>query len=102
MTVDRVKASESLRQSLGTAPILLMVDFKLPFKLYIDESGDGLGAALHQVQIINDKPVEGPVCFISRKIKPAEVRYGESQMDGLFCVWALEKLICFLEGIFFK
>ncbi|MBW0536958.1 hypothetical protein O181_076673 [Austropuccinia psidii MF-1] len=48
MTVDRVKAFESLRQALSTAPLLLMPDFKLPFKLYIDASGEGLGAALHQ------------------------------------------------------
>ncbi|MBW0550134.1 hypothetical protein O181_089849 [Austropuccinia psidii MF-1] len=57
MTVDSVKAFESLRKSLTTAPLLLMPDFKLQFKLYIDESGDGLGASLHQVQILNDKPV---------------------------------------------
>ncbi|MBW0569922.1 hypothetical protein O181_109637 [Austropuccinia psidii MF-1] len=69
MTVDRVKAFEALRQALTTSPLLLMPDFKLPFNLYIDESGDGLGSALDQVQIINDKPVEGPICFISRKIK---------------------------------
>ncbi|MBW0560296.1 hypothetical protein O181_100011 [Austropuccinia psidii MF-1] len=75
MTVDRVKTFESLRQVLTTAPILLMPDFKMPFKLYIDASGDGLGAALQQVKIINDKPVEGPICFISRKIKPNEARY---------------------------
>ncbi|MBW0590805.1 hypothetical protein O181_130520 [Austropuccinia psidii MF-1] len=57
MTVDRVKAFESLREALPTAPLLLMPDFKLPFKLYIDASGHGLGAELHQVQTINDKPV---------------------------------------------
>ncbi|MBW0514473.1 hypothetical protein O181_054188 [Austropuccinia psidii MF-1] len=50
MTVDTVKAFESLRQALNTAPLLLMPDFKLPFKLYIDASGDGLGASLHKVQ----------------------------------------------------
>ncbi|MBW0557531.1 hypothetical protein O181_097246 [Austropuccinia psidii MF-1] len=33
MTVDRVKAFESLRQALTTAPLLLMPDFNLPFKL---------------------------------------------------------------------
>ncbi|MBW0544525.1 hypothetical protein O181_084240, partial [Austropuccinia psidii MF-1] len=71
MTVERFKAFESLREALTTAPLLLMPDFKLPFKLYINASGDGLGAALNQVQIINDKPVEGPICFISRQIKPA-------------------------------
>ncbi|MBW0517375.1 hypothetical protein O181_057090 [Austropuccinia psidii MF-1] len=50
MTVARVKAFESLRQALTTAPLSLIPDFKLPFKLYIDASGDGLGAALHQFQ----------------------------------------------------
>ncbi|MBW0523770.1 hypothetical protein O181_063485 [Austropuccinia psidii MF-1] len=77
MTVDRVKAFESLRQAFTTAPLLLMPDFKLPFKLYIDSSGDGRGAALHQVEIMNDKTVEGPICFISRRMKPTEARYGK-------------------------
>ncbi|MBW0514819.1 hypothetical protein O181_054534 [Austropuccinia psidii MF-1] len=83
MTVDRVKAFESLRQALNTAPLVLMPDFKLPFKLYVDASGDGLGAALHQVQTINDKPVEGPICFISRQIKPTEARWSVYALFGL-------------------
>ncbi|MBW0566999.1 hypothetical protein O181_106714 [Austropuccinia psidii MF-1] len=74
MTVDRVKAFKPSTQPLNTAPLSLIPDFKLPSKIYIDASGDGLGDALHQVQIINDKPVEGPICLISRKIKPAEAR----------------------------
>ncbi|MBW0502607.1 hypothetical protein O181_042322 [Austropuccinia psidii MF-1] len=98
MTVDRVKAFETLREALTTAPLLLRPEFKLPFKFYIDASGDGLGAALHQVQIINDKPVEGPICFISRQTKPTEARYGASQMECLCLVFALEKLNYFLEG----
>ncbi|MBW0583133.1 hypothetical protein O181_122848, partial [Austropuccinia psidii MF-1] len=89
MTVDRVKAFESLREALTTAPLLLMPDFRFPFKLYIDASGDGLGAALHQVQIINYKPVEGPICLISRQIKPTEAIYVANQMECLCIVWAL-------------
>ncbi|MBW0526527.1 hypothetical protein O181_066242 [Austropuccinia psidii MF-1] len=91
MTVDRVKA-------LTTAPLLLMPQFNLPFKLYIDSSRDGLGAALYQVQIINDKPVEGPICFISTQIKPTEARYGANQMECLCLFWESEKLNYFLEG----
>ncbi|MBW0565550.1 hypothetical protein O181_105265 [Austropuccinia psidii MF-1] len=102
MTVDRVKAFEYLRKALTTSPLLLIPDFKLLFKLYIYASGDGLGAALHEVQIINDKPVEGPICFISRHIKPAEARYGASQMECLCLVWALKKLNYFLEGCVFE
>ncbi|MBW0578001.1 hypothetical protein O181_117716 [Austropuccinia psidii MF-1] len=95
MTVHRFKA-------LTTSPLLLIPDFKVPFKIYIDASGDGCGAALHQVQILNDKPVEGPICFICRQIKPTEARYGASQMECLCLVWALEKLNDFLEGIAFE
>ncbi|MBW0497223.1 hypothetical protein O181_036938 [Austropuccinia psidii MF-1] len=69
-----------------------MPDWSIPFELYIDACGDGLGEALHQVQIIDDKPTEGPVCYISRQIKPTEARYGASQMECLCLVWALEKL----------
>ncbi|MBW0575323.1 hypothetical protein O181_115038 [Austropuccinia psidii MF-1] len=102
MTIEIVKAFDSLRKALTTSQLLLMPDFKLPFKLYIDASGDGLGAELHQVQIINDKHVEGPICFISRQMKPTEARYGESQMECLCLVWALEKLNYFLEGCVFE
>ncbi|MBW0479959.1 hypothetical protein O181_019674 [Austropuccinia psidii MF-1] len=102
MTVDRVKAFESLLQALATAPPLPMIDFELPFKLYIDASGDGLGAPLHQVQSINDKTVGGPIFFISRKIKLTEARYGASQMEVLCLVWELKKLNYFLEGCGFE
>ncbi|MBW0460308.1 hypothetical protein O181_000023 [Austropuccinia psidii MF-1] len=101
ITVYRFKAFEYLRQALTASPLLLMPDFNLPFKLFIDASGYGLGAALHQVLIINDKPVEGHICFISRKIKATEARYGASQMECLCLVWALEKLHYFLEGCVF-
>ncbi|MBW0503371.1 hypothetical protein O181_043086 [Austropuccinia psidii MF-1] len=79
-----------------------MPDWKLPFKLYIDACWEGLGAALHQVQIVNDKPYEGPTCFISRQIKPTEARYGASQMECLCLVWALEKLYYYPDGSVFE
>ncbi|MBW0575481.1 hypothetical protein O181_115196, partial [Austropuccinia psidii MF-1] len=93
MTEERVKAYEELKNSLTNSPFLLIPDWKLPFKLYIDACGEGLGAALHQTQIINDKPVEGPICFISRQIKPTEARYGASQMECLCLVWVLKNHI---------
>ncbi|MBW0524995.1 hypothetical protein O181_064710 [Austropuccinia psidii MF-1] len=79
-----------------------MPDCNIPFKLYIDAFGDGLGVALHQVQIIDDKPTEGPVCYISRQIKPTEDRYGASQMECLCLVWALEKLHYYLYASVFE
>ncbi|MBW0504292.1 hypothetical protein O181_044007 [Austropuccinia psidii MF-1] len=78
-----------------------MTDCKLPFKLYIDACGEGLGAALHQTKIINDKPADGQICFISRQVNPIEARYGASQMECLCLVWALEKLHYYLDGTVF-
>ncbi|MBW0538947.1 hypothetical protein O181_078662 [Austropuccinia psidii MF-1] len=57
MTEERVKENEELKNCLTNAPFLLMPDWKLPFKLYIDACGEGLGAALHQTEIIINKPV---------------------------------------------
>ncbi|MBW0534201.1 hypothetical protein O181_073916 [Austropuccinia psidii MF-1] len=48
MTEERVKAYEELKNSSTNSPFLLIPDWKLPFKLYIDSYGEGLGAALHQ------------------------------------------------------
>ncbi|MBW0502738.1 hypothetical protein O181_042453 [Austropuccinia psidii MF-1] len=85
MTQERIKAYERIRKALTEAPLLPMPECNIPFKLYIDACGDGLGESLHQVQIIDDKPTEGPVCYISTKIKPTEARYGASHMECL--VW---------------
>ena len=63
---------------------------------------EGLGAALHQVQIKDDLPVEGPVVFISRQLKDSERRYGASQLECLCLVWALEKLYYYLDGCYFE
>ncbi|MBW0555547.1 hypothetical protein O181_095262 [Austropuccinia psidii MF-1] len=79
-----------------------MPDWNTPFRLYIDACGYGLGAALHQVQMIDDKPTEGSVCYISRQIKPTEARYGAIQMEYLCLVWALEKLDYYLDGSVFE
>ncbi|MBW0508664.1 hypothetical protein O181_048379 [Austropuccinia psidii MF-1] len=92
MTEERVKAYEELKNSLTNAPFLLMPHWELLFKLYIDSCGEGLCAALHQTQIINDKPAEGSICFISRQIKPTEASYGASQFEFLCLVWDLKKL----------
>ncbi|MBW0502656.1 hypothetical protein O181_042371 [Austropuccinia psidii MF-1] len=102
MTQERIKAYEKIRKALTEALLLLMPYWNIPFKVYIDSCGDGLGAALHQVQIIDYKPTEGQVCYISRQIKPTEARYGASKMECLCLVWALEKLHYYLYGSVFE
>ncbi|MBW0531285.1 hypothetical protein O181_071000 [Austropuccinia psidii MF-1] len=75
-----------------------MPDWKLPFKLYIDACGEGLGFALHQT---HHKPIEQPICFTSRQIKPTEEMYGASQRECLFLVLASEKLHYYFYGAVF-
>ncbi|MBW0548828.1 hypothetical protein O181_088543 [Austropuccinia psidii MF-1] len=102
MTQEGIQAYEKIKYALTNAPLLLIPDWKLPFKMYIDACGEGLGAALHQVQIVNEKPYGGPICFISRKIKPTRARYRVSQIECLCLVWALEKVPYYLDGSVFE
>ncbi|MBW0526709.1 hypothetical protein O181_066424 [Austropuccinia psidii MF-1] len=43
MTQERIKAYEKIRKALTEAPLLLIPDWAIPFKLYIDACGDGWG-----------------------------------------------------------
>ncbi|MBW0532511.1 hypothetical protein O181_072226 [Austropuccinia psidii MF-1] len=102
MTQKRIQAYEKFKYALTNEPLLLIPDWKFPLKLYIDACGKGLGAALHQAQIVNDKTYERPICFISRKIKHTEARYGASQMGCRCILWSLEKLHYYLDGSVFE
>ncbi|MBW0498538.1 hypothetical protein O181_038253 [Austropuccinia psidii MF-1] len=102
MTQGRIQAYQKIGKGLTEAPLLLIPDWNIPLRLYIDACGDGLGEALHQVKTIEDKPTEGPVCYISRQIKPTEARYGSSQIECLFLVWDVEKLPYYLDGSVFE
>ncbi|MBW0533851.1 hypothetical protein O181_073566 [Austropuccinia psidii MF-1] len=101
MTEERGKEYEELKNALTNATFLPIPYWKLPFNLYIDACGEGLGDALQKMKIIKDKPVDGTICFISRQIKPTQERYGESLIEFLCLVWALEKLHCYLDGTVF-
>ncbi|MBW0587543.1 hypothetical protein O181_127258, partial [Austropuccinia psidii MF-1] len=63
---------------------LILPDFELPFKLYIDAAcSQGLGAALHERQIVDGEPREGVICYISKQLKDSEARYGATQTECL-------------------
>ncbi|MBW0517010.1 hypothetical protein O181_056725 [Austropuccinia psidii MF-1] len=93
MTQKRIKAYGQIRKALTEAPLLLMPDWNRPFKLYIDACGDGLGAALHQVEI----SYRG-----TSLLRPKTNETNRSQMEFLFLVWALDKLHYYLYGIVFE
>ncbi|MBW0460510.1 hypothetical protein O181_000225 [Austropuccinia psidii MF-1] len=70
ITKERRDAHERIKHELTNAPVLILPDFELPFKLYIDAAcSQGLGEALHQRQIVDGEPREDVICYISRKLK---------------------------------
>ncbi|MBW0514791.1 hypothetical protein O181_054506 [Austropuccinia psidii MF-1] len=103
ITKERRNAYERIKHELTNAPVLILPEFELPFKLYINAAcSKGLGEALHQRQIVDGEPREGVICYISRKLKYSEARYWATQTEFLFLVWALEKLHYHLEGAVFE
>ncbi|MBW0472108.1 hypothetical protein O181_011823 [Austropuccinia psidii MF-1] len=102
ITKEHRDAYEMIKYELTNAPVLIFPDFKLPFRLYIDaECSQGLGAALHQRQIVDGEPREGVISYISRRLKDSEARYGATLTECLCLVWDLEKLHYYLEGAVF-
>ncbi|MBW0541027.1 hypothetical protein O181_080742 [Austropuccinia psidii MF-1] len=103
ITRERRDAYERIKYELTNAPVLMLPDFELPFKLYLDAAcSQCLGAALHQRQILDSESREGVICYISGQLKDSEARYGATQKECLFFVWGLEKLHYYLKGAVFE
>ncbi|MBW0480312.1 hypothetical protein O181_020027 [Austropuccinia psidii MF-1] len=87
ITKDSRDAYERIKHELTNAPSLIIPDFELQLKLYIDAAcSKGLGASLHQRQIVDGEPREVVICYISRKLEDSEASYGETQTEFLFLV----------------
>ncbi|MBW0487148.1 hypothetical protein O181_026863 [Austropuccinia psidii MF-1] len=103
VTKERRDAYERIKHELTNAPVIILPDFELPFKLYIDATcSQGLGAALHQRQIVVGEQREVVICYISRQPKDSKDRYGSTNTKFLCLVWALEKLHYYLEIAVFE
>ncbi|MBW0486426.1 hypothetical protein O181_026141 [Austropuccinia psidii MF-1] len=54
ITKETRDAYERIKHELTNAPVLILPDFELPFKLCIDAAcSQGVGASLHQRQIVD-------------------------------------------------
>ncbi|MBW0501276.1 hypothetical protein O181_040991 [Austropuccinia psidii MF-1] len=99
ITKERRNAYERIKYEITNAPVLILLAFELSFTLYIDAGCiQGLGAALHQRQIVDSEPREGVTCYTSRQLKDSEDTYGATHTECLCLVWAVEKLQYYLEG----
>ena len=67
-----LEAFHMLKEKCMMAPVLAFMDFKKPFRLTTDASGDGLGAVLSQQA---DDGEYHPVAFASWELKGGEAKY---------------------------
>lgn len=78
MAEERVNIFLKIKEILTSSPILFIPDSTKTFILYVDASMEVLGAAIHQIKIVDDLPKEGVIFSISRTLKDIEKKYGAS------------------------
>ena len=83
---DALKAFEELKLRCMTAPVLVFMDFKKPFRLETDAPKEGLGAILLQE---SDDGQYHLVAFASHELKGGEPKYHSSKLEFLALKWAV-------------
>ena len=81
------------------SPVLAYADFKAPFILHTDASGDGLGAVLYQVQ----EGKQRVIAYASRSLSRSERNYPVHKLEFLALKWAItDKFHDYLYGSQFQ
>ena len=88
------KSFQDLKQAIKTAPVLIGPDMKQPFTVHTDASGFAIGACLSQD---HGKGLQ-PVCFMSKKMLPAERNYSIHEQELLAIICALREWRHYLHG----
>ena len=86
LTPEALQAFEDLKKKCMTAPVVVFADFKKPFRLETDASGEGLGTILLQE---SDDRQYHPVAFASQELKGREPKYHSSKLEFLALKWAI-------------
>ena len=96
---EQQEAFETLQRLCAEVPILAYADFKAPFILYTDASGDGLGAALYQ----NQDGQRRVIAYASRSLSTSERNYPAHKLQFLTLKWAItDKFHEYLYGAEFQ
>ena len=96
---EQQEAFETLQRLCTDSPILAYADFKAPFILHTDASGDGLGAVLYQVQ----EGKQRVIAYASRSLTRSERNYPVHKLEFLALKWAItDKFHEYLYGSQFQ
>nr|GEU65299.1 reverse transcriptase domain-containing protein [Tanacetum cinerariifolium] len=87
-----VEAFQTLKRKLTKAPILIALDWDMPFKLMCDASDFAIGAVLGQRQ---DKYFR-PIHYASKTMTEAESNYTTTEKEMLAMVYSFEKFRSYL------
>ena len=88
---EALQAFEDLKKKCMMAPVLVFADFKKPFWLETDASGEGLGTILLQE---SDDGQYHLVAFASRELKGGEPKYHSSKLEFLALKWVVMEQFC--------
>ncbi|KAL0147780.1 hypothetical protein M9458_056923, partial [Cirrhinus mrigala] len=80
---------------LSSAPVLAAPKLDQPFQLQVDASQVGAGAVLLQS---DEKGVEKPVCYFSRKFNKHQFNYSVIEKEALALIWALQHFEVYVGG----
>jgi len=76
-------------------PILQMPYFDNSFLIRTDASYAGIGGVLLQK---DDNNVEKPIHYVSRSLKPEEVNYGITDLEGTAATYCMNKFKSYISG----
>jgi len=94
-TSAQEESFQSLKDKLLSAPILQIPDFDKPFLIRTDASYAGIGGVLLQK---DDNNVEKPIHYVSRSLKPEEVNYGITDLEGTAATYCVNKFKSYISG----
>nr|GEV20955.1 reverse transcriptase domain-containing protein [Tanacetum cinerariifolium] len=87
LSKDCIDAFETLKNRLTEAPILVVLDWNLPFELMCDASDFAIGTVLGQQKTKHFQPIH----YASKTMTEAQIHYTTTKKEMLDVVYAFEK-----------
>lgn len=93
-SAEAQESFEKMKAALCSAPILVLPDPELPYVITTDASGFAIGACLSQDQGNGLQPI----CYMSKKMLPAEINYPIHHKELLAVICALKEWRHYVHG----